>query len=418
MNKNIKNIGFVSTRIAGTDGVSLEIKKWVDVLNRNGYKCYFFAGELDTPPNKSLLVKKAHFDHAEIDKIQQECFGKTTRPRKISKKIQDIKENLKQKLYHFQKKFDIDLIIPENALAIPMHVPLGMAITEFIAETGIRAIAHHHDLRWERTRFLHTSVEDYLRMAFPPDLPSLRHVVINSPAAKLLSHRVGISNVVIPNVYNFAKPPSKIDNHAKRLRKKIGLREDEPFILQPTRIVPRKWIEKSVELVSMLKLKNPCLIISHASGDEGDDYALHIYQYAKRMGVKIKAIDKMVNHERKKDNRGNQLFTIGDVYKNSDIVFYPTGYEGFGNAFLEAIYFKKPIVLNRYSIYIADIEPKGFDVIVFDTLATDETVGKVKSLLKNPQMIKKMTEKNYLLAKKYFSYEVLEKKLLSIINSF
>ena len=27
----IKNIGFVSTRIAGTDGVSLEIQKWADV---------------------------------------------------------------------------------------------------------------------------------------------------------------------------------------------------------------------------------------------------------------------------------------------------------------------------------------------------------------------------------------------------
>ncbi|HUT71589.1 MAG TPA: hypothetical protein VMW89_13030 [Desulfatiglandales bacterium] len=28
----IKNIGFVSTRIAGTDGVSLEIQKWAEVL--------------------------------------------------------------------------------------------------------------------------------------------------------------------------------------------------------------------------------------------------------------------------------------------------------------------------------------------------------------------------------------------------
>ena len=44
----------------------------------------------------------------------------------------------------------IDLIVPENALSIPMHVPLGMAITELIAETGIPTIAHHHDFYWER----------------------------------------------------------------------------------------------------------------------------------------------------------------------------------------------------------------------------------------------------------------------------
>jgi hypothetical protein len=30
LSHHIKNIGFISTRIAGTDGVSLEIQKWAD----------------------------------------------------------------------------------------------------------------------------------------------------------------------------------------------------------------------------------------------------------------------------------------------------------------------------------------------------------------------------------------------------
>jgi len=34
-----KNIGFISTRIAGTDGVSLEIEKWTKVLERNSFSC-------------------------------------------------------------------------------------------------------------------------------------------------------------------------------------------------------------------------------------------------------------------------------------------------------------------------------------------------------------------------------------------
>ena len=38
---------------------------------------------------------------------------------------------------------------------------------------------------------------------------------------------------------------------------------------------------------------------------------------------------------------------------------YPSTYEGFGNALLEAIYFRVPVVINRYSIYVQDIEPKG-----------------------------------------------------------
>ena len=68
---DIKNIGFISTRIAGTDGVSLETGKWVEVLEEMGYICFYFAGELDTPKDLSMLSPKAHFTHPEIAFINQ-----------------------------------------------------------------------------------------------------------------------------------------------------------------------------------------------------------------------------------------------------------------------------------------------------------------------------------------------------------
>jgi hypothetical protein len=40
----LKNIGFVSTRFAGTDGVTLEASKWARVLAAKGHKCFWFAG--------------------------------------------------------------------------------------------------------------------------------------------------------------------------------------------------------------------------------------------------------------------------------------------------------------------------------------------------------------------------------------
>ena len=52
------------------------------------------------------------------------------------------------------------------------------------------------------------------------------------------------------------------------------------------------------------------------------------------------------------------------------MVTYPSLYEGFGNAFLEAVYFHKPILVNRYSVYIVDIEPKGFEVVAMDGFLT------------------------------------------------
>jgi len=142
---HIKNIGFISTRIAGTDGVSLEIQKWADVLERNRYNCFYFAGSLDRPQSKSFLVDEAHFEHPLIQEIESDLFGKRTRKRETSETIQRIKDKLKGAPYDFVKRYNVDLIIAENALSIPMNIPLGVAITEFIAETGIPTIAHHHD---------------------------------------------------------------------------------------------------------------------------------------------------------------------------------------------------------------------------------------------------------------------------------
>ncbi len=37
------NIGFVSTRISGTDGVSLETEKWEQIFIEFGHKVFWFA---------------------------------------------------------------------------------------------------------------------------------------------------------------------------------------------------------------------------------------------------------------------------------------------------------------------------------------------------------------------------------------
>jgi glycosyltransferase involved in cell wall biosynthesis len=99
-------------------------------------------------------------------------------------------------------------------------------------------------------------------------------------------------------------------------------------------------------------------------------------------------------------------------------VTYPSGYEGFGNAFLETIYYKKPIVVNRYSIYISDIEPKGFDVISVDGFITRKAIEKIKRALSDREFLRNMVHENYDLGKRYFSYEVLEKKLMYLLSTF
>lgn len=411
----VGNIGFISTRIAGNDGVSLEIGKWARVLERNGCNCFYFSGENDRPPDKCMDVDEAHFLNDEIQKITGQCFSRRERSAGTTRRIQQLSGKLKRKLYEFIRRFDIDIIIPENALSIPLNIPLGLALTEMIAETAIPTVAHHHDFSWERERFLVNAAGDYLCAAFPPNLNTVLHVVINSPASSQLSYRRGISNIVIPNVYDFASPPPPCGDRGLELKKLVGLGENDLLILQPTRLVPRKWVERSLEIVHYMKLKNPVLVVSHSAEDEGDVYYRRIIEYADILGVRLVSIEHLLG--KGVQEAGEEKYDIGSVYECSDLVTYPSGHEGFGNAFLETIYHRKPIVLNRYSIYIADIEPKGFDVITIDGFVTGDTIDRIKAVLNNEEELESMTGKNYRLGLKYFSFEVLEDLLLNLIST-
>jgi hypothetical protein len=49
-------------------------------------------------------------------------------------------------------------------------------------------------------------VKDYLQAAFPPSLPHMEHVVINSMAQKEFARRFGMPSAIIPNVLDFETP--------------------------------------------------------------------------------------------------------------------------------------------------------------------------------------------------------------------
>ena len=406
-----RRLGFISTRFQGTDGVTLEARKWAQILGDMGHSCFWMAGVLDAPPEVSHAVPLAFFNHPEVADLQRRLFGVAFRSRAVTNQIQVLKERLKDELYHFIEKFQLEVLVPENILAIPMHLPLGLAMTEVIAETTIPVIAHHHDFAWERERFTLNAVNDYLQAAFPPLLYGMEHVVINSMQQKELARRLGIPSQVIPNVLDFETPPSGFDGYNRDLRHEIGLRDEDWFILQPTRVVQRKGIEHAIELVRRLKDPRARLVISHPAGDEGDGYMAMVHDRIADAGIDVRFIADRVGERRGRNAQGRKVYLLSDVYPHADLVTYPSHYEGFGNAFLEAVYFGKPVVVNRYAVYARDIEPLGFRTVELSQVVTGEVVHQVRAVLDDPSLREDWARTNYALGLKHFSHAVARRKL-------
>jgi glycosyltransferase involved in cell wall biosynthesis len=196
------------------------------------------------------------------------------------------------------------------------------------------------------------------------------------------------------------------------------LQSDDVMILQPTRIIQRKGIEHAVELVEELRDPRYKLVISHEAGDEGFEYAEWLKDDAKQRGVDLRLINIHMSDPMNPDVNHRDKHSLWDIYPHADFITYPSLYEGFGNAFLEAVYFKKPLLINRYATFVRDIEPKGFDLVEMDGYLTHQTVQKVKEILESPQRCQKMVNTNYEIASRHYSYAVLRRWLNIILTNF
>ena len=158
-------------------------------------------------------------------------------------------------------------------------------------------------------------------------------------------------------------------------------------------------------------------MISHEAGDEGYEYLGMLQQLAREEEVDLRIVAGRVGEVRQLDSRGHKVYTLWDLYPHADFVTYPSLYEGFGNALLEAIYFRKPVLINRYSIFVRDIEPKGFNLLTMDGFVTPALAEKVGEILDNETLRKQVVDHNYEVARQFFSYAVVRRNLRALISS-
>jgi glycosyltransferase involved in cell wall biosynthesis len=406
-------IVFLSTRIAGNDGVSLEAVRWKEILERMGHKVTFMAGELD---RRGILIPELHFQREEVVNLHDKVTYEKKNYRKVEREIYEIAGKIEGVLREvFNNGNRPDLLIVANIFSLPVHFPLAVALSRIEEELKIPIICRHHDFWWERERYLRSSMFTFFEKYFPPNIPNMKHVVINTIAQRELKKRFGYKSVVIPDTFDFDSELGKIDSFSGHFRKDFGIKKDDVVFLQATRIVPRKRVELSINLVK--KLKNPkfVLVIAGHAGDEGLEYQTKIKKIAGKSGIKAFFVGDYVN-ARRKIRGGRRIYTLWDAFVNSDIITYPTAQEGFGNQFIEATFFKKPIVITPYTVYKKDIKPLGYKVIEMNKNISDNVIYKIKNLLEDSNRLQKMVDRNFLISKKYFSYEAVEEKLKKLLS--
>ncbi|MBN2738402.1 MAG: glycosyltransferase family 4 protein [Spirochaetales bacterium] len=445
MGENFR-IAIICGKLGGVDGVSLEVDKWIFVLKELGHEIYTIAGKYDSPlqsiaTENQMLVEEIAFDFPEQLYYEKIIFPFLTKtPASITKEQQDkiIGELLARgktiaaHMFSIIQQNNIDLIIAENTNAMPMTLIGGIAVYELSKKRRVATIFHHHDFWWERSRFSNNNIESLLNEIMPPFDWGIDHVVLTSYAAHILRSLKRVEPKVIPNCEDFEHPVVR-DEYNSSFRQDLGFKDDDLLIIQPTRIVKRKRIEDSILLLGAFKKKYPQyrdkiqFIISLYQGDEPDDnYISHINKMAEKMEIPLHLISGRVSSQRGRDKEGRKLYTNRDVLANADLVTYLPLWEGFGNALLEAIAAKAPLVTTTYLVYKTDIKVTGLRTIEIrdqydekgQLIITDKTLEDIKYIFDHEELRNEMIETNFQICKREFGYDTLKQKLKNLLQDY
>jgi glycosyltransferase involved in cell wall biosynthesis len=440
-------IAFISGKLGDVDGVSLETDKWITLLAGLGHTVFAIAGKFAAPlaflpPERQILLEQIRFDSPAQQSYERMFFPHLTRKpppvlnagqrERLVEEMILTGRDIAQRMFEQIQEHSIDLLIAQNTNAMPMTLLGGLAVNELVTGRRMATVFHHHDFWWERSRFSNNYIESLLNRIMPPAEVGTEHVVLTSYAAHILRSLKRVEPMVIPNCEDFEHTVG-LDEYNSHFRRDLGFSDKDILVVQPTRIVRRKRIEDSLALVSRLAGSYPELgervhyIVSLYQGDERDpEYVEEIKEAARRLNVRLHLISERVAAKRGSDGRGQRVYTNRDVIANADVVTYLPIWEGFGNALLETIAIRKPLVTTTYLVYKTDIKAAGLENIEIRDRYDDEgrliipdsAVEELHQLLTRPDVCAEIVERNFQIASQEFGLPALKRKLELLLDGY
>jgi glycosyltransferase involved in cell wall biosynthesis len=306
---------FVSYRLGGTDGVSVEAAKWMNALGTLGFESRRVGGEVLGALRPSDVVVPWLALHPATE-------GPAPDP---------------GPLVALLDRGDVAVI--ENVCSLPLNVNAARAVADAVSRSGSRIVLRHHDLPWQRP--VTAGISD-----LPPRPPGALHVTINRRSREELAER-GITAVQIANAFDVDAVPGR----RAETRHRLGFADDEVVVLQPARAIPRKNVPAALQYAERLDaLVRPRRVVFWLTGPAEDGYEAQLDELLAAARVRVAL------------GLGP---SPGDAYAAADVVVFPSTVEGFGNPVIETMIARRPLVVGHYPV-LDEILAHGFELFPVD----------------------------------------------------
>ena len=199
---------------------------------------------------------------------------------------------------------------------------------------------------------------------------------------------------VVYNGVNIKK--SNYEKSFTKLSSEFRIKKEKKIILFVGSGFERKGVKEFLEILSKLKSKNYHALII------GKEKKLNYY---KQLSNSLH-LNNIVSFTGARSD-------VNDFYAISDIFLFPTSYEPFSNVVLEAMSFHNAIFTTKQNGTHEILE----DEYILQTPQDYSIATKIDALLKNPEKLKAIKEKNFKIVQN-FTIEKNAKETMDIINEY
>ncbi len=335
-------------------GVESILGPLAEVFAKNGYLVTVLAGEgnIEEQNIKTSIIPELSPNNVHV-KNQQRILRLGSLPESYEFRLQNLQRRIETEVGN------INDIIIHNIMTMPFNLAATEAFWNFIEDNPKKNFyIWTHDLAW--------LMDDYKKHLYrrrpwsllKKALKNVTYITISEFRRRQMSDLLNVPKKkisVIPNMLKY-QDFLKFNMDTSRVISFLSIFQKYPVILLPARIIPRKNLEKGIEIIASLRRTFPDIVgiitgILDKNSKELVEYSQVLYKLIEDNDLEKNIVflgqtfeELNISHEKNRE-------IVRDLYFVSHLVLILSTDEGFGLPILEAGAARTPIAVSQITVF-------------------------------------------------------------------
>ena len=229
------NIGYIIPEVGDYSSLSIEFMKWHQVLTDLGHTVHVFTGKMTRYLNNVTVMQEIAVDNDKNNEIYYNVFDSLNKPDDVMGDIESSAEHIESILSRWCVEKDIELLIVENYLSVPINLAVSYALFKLFKQIRCVKLIRHHDAFYKNNLMQMVKdefVKKLLLTCFPIQDEHVFHIVTNRLIKTYLKEKCGVDSIIVPYVIDGTNETGlSVPNYPIKIRDEFIINEGDKLLM-------------------------------------------------------------------------------------------------------------------------------------------------------------------------------------------